>query len=327
MKTTEFLKENATITQESPEDTSMVKNNLHTIMRVTADLASRLKGNEDLDEWIKEKIAVAKSMMVTVEDYIASQQEMGGNKPAEFNIEIAESKFAEILGESKSAINFDADDLKRLERIRDLPTLKAQALELISKPSAKPMKPEKVEWFKNALENMNSPMRVIKLMYDLLLSGEGNSVIGSKSSMNPNSYRQRFGEEAEEMSVACIVDYDRGGQAIVRRSVPVTKERAEEIIANARAKNTFTHPPFMTIYPASAGRLDGETIMSKYPDMSSKQVNENASGGATGASSVAVVSGALGEQGGFSKKDVDKKLSGYGNMLTRGGKVTLGKTK
>lgn len=95
----------------------------------------------------------------------------------------------------KGMVNFGAEDLKNLEQIRDLPTLKAQALSLISKPSAKPMKPEKVEWFKNALETMNSPMKVIKLMYDLLLSGEGNSVVGSRNSMSPNSYRQRFGEE------------------------------------------------------------------------------------------------------------------------------------
>jgi hypothetical protein len=102
------------------------------------------------------------------------------------------------VAEGKAQINFDVEDLKRLERIRDLPTLKAQAFELISKPSAKPMKPEKVQWFKSALENMNSPMKVIKLMYDLLLSGEGHAVVGSKSSMNPNSYRQRFGEEMAE---------------------------------------------------------------------------------------------------------------------------------
>ena len=99
------------------------------------------------------------------------------------------------VAEGKADYNFDIEDLKRLEQIRDLSTLKAQALALISKPSAKPMKPEKVEWFKNALERMNSPLKVIKLMYDLLLSGEGNAVVGTKSSMNPNSYRQRFGEQ------------------------------------------------------------------------------------------------------------------------------------
>ena len=99
------------------------------------------------------------------------------------------------MAEGKADYNFDIEDLKRLEHIRDLPTLKTQALALISKPSTKPMRPEKVEWFKNALERMNSPLKVIKLMYDLLLSGEGHAVLGSKSSMNPNSYRQRFGEQ------------------------------------------------------------------------------------------------------------------------------------
>ena len=100
MKTTEFLKENATIAQESPEDTGMVINNLHTIMRVTADLAKRLQGDENLDEWIKEKIAVAKSMMVTVEDYIASQQEMGGDEVPGFDADSAERQLAESLNES-----------------------------------------------------------------------------------------------------------------------------------------------------------------------------------------------------------------------------------
>jgi hypothetical protein len=110
-------------------------------------------------------------------------------------ITIAPTDMLEGVAEGKAEYNFDAEDLKRLERIRDLPTLKTQALALISRPSAKPMKPEKVEWFKNALERMNSPIKVIKLMYDLLLSGEGHAVVGSKSSMNPNSYRQRFGEQ------------------------------------------------------------------------------------------------------------------------------------
>ena len=95
----------------------------------------------------------------------------------------------------KPDYNFDIEDIKKLEQVRDLETLKTLALQLISKPSAKPMKPEKVEWFKSALDRMDSPLKVIKLMYDLLLSGEGHSVIGSRKSMNPNTYRQRFGED------------------------------------------------------------------------------------------------------------------------------------
>ena len=80
--------------------------------------------------------------------------------------------------------------------------------------------------------------------------------------------------EGDEAYVACIVDFNRSGQAMVRRSKPVNKAKAEEIIANAKAKNTFVHPPFMTIYPASAGKLDGETIMKQFPDMSQQGVAE-----------------------------------------------------
>jgi hypothetical protein len=98
----------------------------------------------------------------------------------------------------KAEVNFDIEDIKKLERIRDLPTLKAQALALISKPSERPMKPEKVAWFDAALDRMDSPLKIIKLMYDLLLSSEGHAVIGSKNSMKANTYRGRFGESTSD---------------------------------------------------------------------------------------------------------------------------------
>ena len=101
------------------------------------------------------------------------------------------------VAEGKADVNFTPEDLKQLEGIRDLATLKVRALQLISRPSARPMKPEKVEWFKGALDRMTSPAAVIKLMYDLLLSGEGHSVLGSRNSMRGNTYRQRFGENAD----------------------------------------------------------------------------------------------------------------------------------
>ena len=117
----------------------------------------------------------------------------------------------------KAEANFDVEDLKRLEQIRDLPTLKAQAMALISKPSERPMKPEKVAWFDAALDRMDSRMAIIKLMYDLLLSGEGHQVIGSKRSMNPNSYRSKFGESTitNEDVEKYVEELERAGYEIV----------------------------------------------------------------------------------------------------------------
>ena len=77
-----------------------------------------------------------------------------------------------------------------------------------------------------------------------------------------------------EQYVACMVDFNRSGQAIVRRSKPTSKAKAHEIIKNALAKNTFVHPPFMTVYPASAGRPTGEEIMKQFPNMSKQGVAE-----------------------------------------------------
>jgi hypothetical protein len=132
-----------------------------------------------------------------------------------------ESDKSKGLGEArKPDYNFDIEDIKKLERIRDLPTLKTLAFELISKPSAKPMKPEKVEWFRSALERMDSPLKVIKLMYDLMLSGEGHQVIGSRNSMKANSYRGRFSEQ-EDISE----DVERYVEALGRAGYDLQEEK------------------------------------------------------------------------------------------------------
>ncbi len=90
--------------------------------------------------------------------------------------------------------NFTADDIKTLETIADLETLKARAKQLIKGKPARRMKPEKIAYFYDKIDDMPSRLQIIKLMYDLLLSGEGNQVIGTKWSTNPNTYRRRFGE-------------------------------------------------------------------------------------------------------------------------------------
>ena len=102
--------------------------------------------------------------------------------------------------ESKE-INFTADDINRLSQIKDLNQLKSEAFKLITTQSKNPMKPEKVEYFKSNLADKKSPMAIIKMMYDLLLSGEGHRVIGSRYSTNQNKYRDRFGEDVSKSDV------------------------------------------------------------------------------------------------------------------------------
>ncbi len=100
-------------------------------------------------------------------------------------------KISDILNESS---NFTADDIKHIETMRDLGQMKLYAKQLISKRSDKPMKPQKVAWFSQAIDSKKHPADLIKLMYDLLLAGEGNAVFGQRYTTDPNSYRKSFSE-------------------------------------------------------------------------------------------------------------------------------------
>jgi hypothetical protein len=63
--------------EEYNDEVGMVKNNLHTLMRATKGLHNMLEPNENMPEWVQEKIAAAKGMLVAAWDYMLSQHEEG----------------------------------------------------------------------------------------------------------------------------------------------------------------------------------------------------------------------------------------------------------
>jgi len=132
--------------------------------------------------------------------------------------------FGEDTMEEGKESNFTAQDLEKLNRMRDVGQMKEYAMSLISNTEGKyPMKPEKVAWFDRAIDKMTRPDQVIKLMYDLLLSGEGFGVIGSKSSTRKSSYRAAMGES---------------GSGVENMST----EKLKKILA--QAEDEVTSPPF-----------------------------------------------------------------------------------
>ena len=72
MKTNEFIKEDY---EEYNDEAGMVRSNLHTIIRSAEELEQLIHDNENMAEWAQEKLAIVKSMIVTVKDYIASEHE------------------------------------------------------------------------------------------------------------------------------------------------------------------------------------------------------------------------------------------------------------
>jgi len=63
--------------EEYNDEVGMIRNDLHTMIRCAKELEEILSSNENVAEWAQEKIAVAKSMIVTILDYVASEHELG----------------------------------------------------------------------------------------------------------------------------------------------------------------------------------------------------------------------------------------------------------
>ena len=120
---------------------------------------------------------------------LGTQQEIGSKwKAIKQKLGLAKvSEAGKPRNPGQKPFNFDAADLDRLSKIRDLDQLKQEAIALISTESDRPMKPEKIEWFTNAINRAPNGLAIIKMMYDLLLAGDGPGVIGASK-----GYKSRF---------------------------------------------------------------------------------------------------------------------------------------
>ena len=82
---------------EYNDEAGMTKDSLHTIMRHAKELESALRDNENLPEWVQEKIGQIKGMMSSVTDYIISTHERDAEQHmepmAEKSVSKAQRKF------------------------------------------------------------------------------------------------------------------------------------------------------------------------------------------------------------------------------------------
>jgi hypothetical protein len=86
---------------EYTDEADMVQNNLATIIRVAEELSSVLDDNEDMAEWAQEKIAIVKSMIVTVTDYVISQHEQGNVQHTDEDVELDEKTSPKLCRSTK----------------------------------------------------------------------------------------------------------------------------------------------------------------------------------------------------------------------------------
>ena len=102
MKTKDFIKERYDH-NEYHDEAGMVDNNLETIKRAAEELDRVLGADDNMAEWAQEKLAVVKSMLVTIKDYVVSQKEAGidpkvDQEPEEYAVAVAETASAGATG-------------------------------------------------------------------------------------------------------------------------------------------------------------------------------------------------------------------------------------
>jgi len=97
------MRESSEDEAEYSDEVGMVTDNLGTIERAAEELESILHSNEDLPEWVQEKVSNAKAMLVSAKDYMISQHKKGDihhigdeemEEGNEFSGELAKAKAA-----------------------------------------------------------------------------------------------------------------------------------------------------------------------------------------------------------------------------------------
>jgi hypothetical protein len=81
---------------EYDDEAGMADNNLETLERAVQGIDDLIDSNDNLPEWCQEKIAVAKSMLVTVWDYMKSEEERGVDPEVEEMYEALEDLVLEM---------------------------------------------------------------------------------------------------------------------------------------------------------------------------------------------------------------------------------------
>lgn len=102
----------ANVQDTGEQEGSFVKNQLHTIQRVTHHLTNELSDQEDLPEWVEMKISQAQDMIVSVMDYITSAKEIDVDAHGNTDSMMAEGKTTKKTIPASTPRNFVAKNAK-----------------------------------------------------------------------------------------------------------------------------------------------------------------------------------------------------------------------
>jgi hypothetical protein len=99
---------------EYDDEAGMADNNLETLQRAVEGIDDLIQSGDNLPEWCQEKIAVAKSMLVSVWDYMRSEQDRGANPELAEEFDLIESCIDRIADHNGVDAEMIWEDLESL---------------------------------------------------------------------------------------------------------------------------------------------------------------------------------------------------------------------
>jgi hypothetical protein len=332
MKTQDFIK-TQTI-KEDVEESQMIHNNLHTIIRAATELDGLLGSNASMEEWAKEKIAITKSMIVTVMDYVISQHEMAQDQDIPvFDENDAEATLAEELGdeEGDDKLTFTTGGSIGGTSLQGYVTASYdQLVKVFGEPDFGPNAADgdKVtcEW--DIMFSDGTPATIYDWKEEETPMHETEWHVGGKSKQAILNVNQVLGTDNN------VSEEDEGIFDVVDRQ-PV-KEISAKLAGDYYGKATQKHLDKVGLRPNMYDRIEKDMgkqrkqgvdramdRIFKHAEKSKTTVKEDATTGASGASTVAVTVQTLGEKGSFTRRDLNKKFAGYTNRVTNNKKVNV----
>lgn len=106
------------------EESGMIRSNLYTLSKQAQEMHDMIGMNDDLDEWVQEKIAVASSMIDSVYDYIGYEyKSMRGDVPSHdsYNPDMADDDqmHDDRVSSFETGYEFAVDDMEDDEGLDD----------------------------------------------------------------------------------------------------------------------------------------------------------------------------------------------------------------
>jgi hypothetical protein len=191
---------------EYDDEAGMADNNLETLERAVAGIDDLIQAGDNLPEWCQEKIAVSKSMLVAVWDYMRSEEDRGATAELNEEFDLIESCIDQIADYNGVDAEMVWEDLESLTEDE----LYAFAVtSQLNEDWSKVNKRDKTDGMSQKAVNAYRREHPGSKLKTAVTTKPGNLKKGSKASKRRKSYCSRSRGQMKMHNISCAKTPDK----------------------------------------------------------------------------------------------------------------------